>query len=188
MIVGAGRGMIALVVLICVSIALITVEKTRNMLKRIVAAATRLLFFLDASRREKFPGKFVHWTSQLMENIATGFALVKSPRRIAVCLAYSALVWAFTVASYYAMMKGSPGVDLSVVEIAAVMVMICFAIALPSVPGYWGLWEAGGVFALSLFGVESKDAAGVYAGQSCGAGFSRDRCRPGFRLGDRASA
>ena len=28
------------------------------------------------------------------------------------------------------------------------MIIICFFIALPSVPGYWGIWEAGGVFAL----------------------------------------
>ena len=42
----------------------------------------------------------------------------------------------------------------------AVMVIICFFIALPSVPGFWGLWEAGGVFAMALFGVSSKDAAG----------------------------
>jgi len=40
------------------------------------------------------------------------------------------------------------------------MVIICFFISLPSVPGWWGLWEAGGVFALSLLGVSSKDAAG----------------------------
>ena len=36
----------------------------------------------------------------------------------------------------------------------------CFFIALPSVPGFWGVWEAGGVFALALFGVSAKDAAG----------------------------
>jgi uncharacterized membrane protein YbhN (UPF0104 family) len=40
------------------------------------------------------------------------------------------------------------------------MIIICFFIALPSVPGFWGIWEAGGVFALVLFGVSSKDAAG----------------------------
>jgi uncharacterized membrane protein YbhN (UPF0104 family) len=40
------------------------------------------------------------------------------------------------------------------------MVIICFFISLPSVPGWWGLWEAAGVFALSLFGVSSKEAAG----------------------------
>jgi hypothetical protein len=42
----------------------------------------------------------------------------------------------------------------------AYMVIILFFIALPSVPGWWGLWEAGGVFALSLFGVPRLEAAG----------------------------
>jgi uncharacterized membrane protein YbhN (UPF0104 family) len=40
------------------------------------------------------------------------------------------------------------------------MIIICFFIALPSVPGFWGIWEAGGVFALSLFNVSAKEAAG----------------------------
>jgi hypothetical protein len=40
------------------------------------------------------------------------------------------------------------------------MIIICFFIALPSVPGYWGLWEASGVFALIIFDVSSKDALG----------------------------
>ncbi|MCJ7617482.1 MAG: flippase-like domain-containing protein, partial [Desulfobacterales bacterium] len=39
-------------------------------------------------------------------------------------------------------------------------IIICFFIALPSVPGFWGIWEAGGIFALSLFGVSAKEAAG----------------------------
>ena len=40
------------------------------------------------------------------------------------------------------------------------MIIICFFIALPSVPGFWGLWEVGGVFALALFGISTSDAAG----------------------------
>jgi hypothetical protein len=40
------------------------------------------------------------------------------------------------------------------------MVIICLFIALPSVPGFWGVWEAGGVFAMSLFGVSTNAAAG----------------------------
>ena len=40
------------------------------------------------------------------------------------------------------------------------MVIVSFFIALPSVPGFWGIWEAGGVFALSLFAIPAKEAAG----------------------------
>ncbi len=40
------------------------------------------------------------------------------------------------------------------------MVLIYIYISLPSIPRWWGLWEAGGVFALSLFGIATKDAAG----------------------------
>jgi hypothetical protein len=58
------------------------------------------------------------------------------------------------------MALGCPGIGLSFIELSAVMVIVCFFIALPSVPGFWGVWEAGGVFALALFGVSSRDAAG----------------------------
>ena len=40
------------------------------------------------------------------------------------------------------------------------MLIVCFFIALPSAPGFWGLWEAGGVFAMLLFGVSEREAAG----------------------------
>jgi hypothetical protein len=40
------------------------------------------------------------------------------------------------------------------------MIILCFFIALPSAPGFWGIWEAGGVFALYLFGVPTRDAVG----------------------------
>jgi hypothetical protein len=42
----------------------------------------------------------------------------------------------------------------------AMMIIILFFIALPSVPGWWGIWEAGGVFAMGLFGVPRLEAAG----------------------------
>jgi hypothetical protein len=70
------------------------------------------------------------------------------------------VIWGLAALSYYLVSLGCPGIELSFMEITAVMIIICFFIALPSVPGYWGIWEAGGVFALLLFGVSSKDAAG----------------------------
>ena len=76
------------------------------------------------------------------------------------CAGYSVLVWGLQACSYYLFSLGSPGINLTYLEITTVMVIICIFISLPSVPGWWGLWEAGGVFALSLFGISAKDAAG----------------------------
>ncbi|MEJ2655792.1 MAG: lysylphosphatidylglycerol synthase transmembrane domain-containing protein, partial [Desulfobacterales bacterium] len=95
-----------------------------------------------------------------VENFAIGFRLIKQPAKLSACFGLSIAIWILAAFSYYLMSLGCPGIDLSFIEITAVMVVICFFIALPSVPGYWGIWEAGGVFALLLFGVSGKAAAG----------------------------
>jgi uncharacterized membrane protein YbhN (UPF0104 family) len=76
------------------------------------------------------------------------------------CTILSVLIWGLAAFSYFLVTLGSPGVNLTYLEITTVMVIVCFFISLPSVPGWWGLWEAGGIFALSLFGVTAKEAAG----------------------------
>ncbi|NNG01627.1 MAG: flippase-like domain-containing protein [Desulfobacteraceae bacterium] len=100
------------------------------------------------------------WMNSLIENFAAGFQMLKSPKRVAACAGLSVLVWGFAALSYYIFSMGCPGINLSFWAMTAVMIIICFFITLPSAPGFWGLWEAGGVFALSLFGVVAKDAAG----------------------------
>jgi uncharacterized protein (TIRG00374 family) len=154
------RGMIFLGAAITAVIVLLAFEGSRKKIEKLLEKSPRLLFFAKSSFKDNFTEKFKKRITLFIENIASGVALVKSPRRIIICFVYSSLVWLFTIYSYYAVSRGSPGIDLSAPEITAVMVVICFAIALPSVPGYWGLWEAGGVFALSFFGIGQKDAVG----------------------------
>ena len=98
--------------------------------------------------------------TDFLENFALGFALIKNPKKVGICIILSIIIWSLAALSYYVMALGCPGIRLSYFEIMAVMIIICLFIALPSVPGYWGLWEAGGVFALSLFGVSAKEALG----------------------------
>ena len=69
-------------------------------------------------------------------------------------------MWAVTGASYYVMAFGCPGIQLSFFQMYAVMVILCLFISLPSAPGFWGLWEAGGVFGLLIFGIPTGEAAG----------------------------
>ncbi len=155
-----GKGMLVLGVLLFISIVLVCCEKVRNLIETLIIRLPNLLFFLSQPQKVLLKNRLTTLTSNILENIVSGFALVKSPKRIYICLLYSMFIWIFSGYSYYILAKGCPGIDLSIVEITAVMVLICFAIALPSVPGYWGLWEAGGVFALGLFGVAQKDALG----------------------------
>jgi uncharacterized membrane protein YbhN (UPF0104 family) len=86
--------------------------------------------------------------------------MLRSPKKVGLCLCLSFLAWVFAGMSHYLFTFGSPGIEVSFLEMCAVMVILCFFISLPSVPGFWGLWEAGGVFGLLIFGVSSKEAAG----------------------------
>lgn len=68
--------------------------------------------------------------------------------------------WFVQAFSFLMVARAVPGISLGFVELAFVMVVICFFIAIPSVPGYWGVWEAGGMFAMLVFDIPRSDAAG----------------------------
>ena len=141
-------------------IALFSIEKARERIYRMILFIPSLFFFAGQRFRVSFGKKVCEPVINILKNIAQGFALIRYPKKILLCAGYSILIWGAQACSYYLFSLGSPGINLTYLEITAVMVIICFFISLPSAPGFWGLWEAGGVFALSLFGVAAKDAAG----------------------------
>ena len=118
------------------------------------------LFFVGPNIKKSIQQKFCEPLIGIIENIAQGFALVRYPKKLILCSILSFLIWGLAAFSYYVFSLGSPGINLTFFELSVVMVIICFFISLPSVPGWWGLWEAAGVFAMSLFGVSAKEAAG----------------------------
>lgn len=158
--VNLGKGMLFMGAFLIFIIMLICFEKSRKKIETLIIKLPALMFFLSPAQKIIIENRFATFTSSLLDDIVSGFALVKSPKRIYICVVYSVLIWIFSGYSYFILAKGCPGIDLSILELTSVMILICFFIALPSVPGYWGLWEAGGVFALSLFGVSQKDALG----------------------------
>jgi hypothetical protein len=141
-------------------LALVSVERVRKHFTRILMRLPELLFFMQIAFRERVRRKICAPLARMIENFASGLSLLLYPKRIGVCAGLTALIWGLGALSYYLMALGCPGIGLSFSELTAVMIIICFFIALPSAPGFWGLWEAGGVFALSLFGVAEKEAAG----------------------------
>ena len=155
-----GQGTFKLLLLLIVGIALVAFNKTRNVINNIIIRIPGMFFFAEPVFKEKIQRKICAPLVGVVENFATGFTLIKYPMKICVCFSLSIAIWGLAAFSYYLMALGCPGIELSFIEITAMMIIICFFIAIPSVPGFWGIWEAGGVFALLLFGVSSKDAAG----------------------------
>ncbi|MBW2604326.1 MAG: flippase-like domain-containing protein [Deltaproteobacteria bacterium] len=155
-----GKGTFKLLLLLIAGIAMVAFNKTRNVIINLITRMPGMFFFAGPGFKKTIQKKIGKPLVSVVENFATGFTLVKYPMKICACLGLSVVIWGLAAFSYYLVSLGCPGIELSFIEMTASMVIICFFIALPSVPGYWGIWEAGGVFALLLFGVSPKDAAG----------------------------
>ncbi len=153
-------GMVKLCLLLIFGIILVSINYSRTIIKKIIMGIPDLLFSTGSKTHNKTIEYICNPLVGIVDNIATGFGFIKSIKDISICLFFSSVIWILQAVSYYLIALGCPGIELSFFEITAVMIILCFFIALPSVPGFWGLWEAGGVFALSLFAVSSTDAAG----------------------------
>jgi len=158
--VSAGGVTFKLFLLLIVGIIMVGFGKTRKAINSLIMSIPYLFFFSGSGFKKKIQKKICEPLVSFVENFTSGFALIKHPKKICLCIGLSVIIWGLSAFSYYIMALGCPGIELSFTEILAYMIIICFFIALPSVPGFWGIWEAGGVFALVLFGVSSKDAAG----------------------------
>ena len=152
--------MLQLGVILIAGIVLVSIGKIREFSYGIIRILPNLFFFTGPDFKNKVRQKLCEPIIRIIENVARGFALIRYPGKLIVCSALSMIVWAMLALSYYIFSLGSPGINLTFYELTVVMVIICFFISLPSVPGWWGLWEAAGVFGLSLFGVSAKEAAG----------------------------
>jgi uncharacterized protein (TIRG00374 family) len=149
---------LSLALVVC--IVLVSVRQSRELIKRIILSLPEFLFFARSTFKEKIREKLCVRLTNIIDNVAIGLDLLKSPKKVGLCLGLSFLVWAVAGTSYYVMAFGCPGIELSFLEMYTTMVILCLFISLPSAPGFWGLWEAGGVFGLLIFGVSVKEAAG----------------------------
>ncbi len=147
-------------ILLMIGMIAVSIPSIRRAIHQLILALPLLFIFASETTKTKIRVKACEPLTRFVDNIAKGFTLVKHPQKIIICSIYSLLVWIIAAFSYYVFSFGSPGAQLTFTEMFAVMVIICLFIALPSVPGFWGLWEAGGVFAMSLFGTSSDVAAG----------------------------
>ena len=159
-IVSVFKGLISACFLLFTGIIVLSFETSRKWCVDLIFKIPALFFWASRSFRKKFTRKICTPLAGFCEKLASGFSLVRQPKRIYICAVATVAIWLVQAWSFYLVALGCPGLSLSFWEITAVMILICFSITLPSVPGYWGLWEAGGIFALSLFGIAREEAIG----------------------------
>jgi len=128
--------MLKLGIVLIVGVILLAIGKVRDFVYAIIRILPNLVFFASLSVKETILQKFCDPLIGILENIAQGFALIRYPKKIILCSILSFLIWGLAALSYYVFSLGSPGINLTFFQLTVVMVIICFFISLPSVPGW----------------------------------------------------
>lgn len=105
------------------------------------------------------PERFAQRLMQFADGVVHGLAVLKDPRRFAGVLGWSLVLWLVNAASFWLAFLAF---DLPVpIEGALVLQgFIGFGVAVPSSPGYLGVFEAITLVTLAFYGVGANLAAG----------------------------
>ena len=97
----------------------------------------------------------------LLHGVRDGLTALKSPARLGAVVLWSILIWSVNALSFQLLF---PAFDIEVGYAGAIILqsVIVFGIAVPSSPGFVGVFEAAIVVALALYGVP-QDRALAYA-------------------------
>jgi hypothetical protein len=133
----------------------------RKAIGRFISWMPHLLFFTTSHFRQHMSERLHLRSNAILDNLAMGFEVLMNPNMIFVCFLLSASVWLLNFCSFYVLIFGCKGVSISFLQASASIIILCFFIMLPSVPGYWGIWEVGGIYGLMIFGVPKMEAAGL---------------------------
>ena len=141
-----GVGMVKLSLCVICFMLVLCVDKMKHWLLRVLY---------------RFSNGFVYqYVSNSLDHLSHGFSFFKNWKNVCLCVCLSFGVWIVQALAWYVLTFGFSGLHITFFQMSAVMIMVCLFIALPSVPGYWGLWELAGIFAMMLFNVPKELAAG----------------------------
>jgi len=86
-------------------------------------------------------------------DFAKGLEALRSVRVLTLVALHSAIIWATVGFTFQMMSWGFPGVAMTYGQAMAFLVVTCVVISIPSSPGFWGIYEFGGMVALLMMGV-----------------------------------
>lgn len=140
---------------------------TRAGIACVVLLAAAMLLVAMPARAERLARRAIPWpaiadrVAAVIHGIAEGLGAMRSPARLTAVAAWSLILWGVGAWSFWLVARAF-GLDLSVGAVLLIQGVLAFGVALPSTPGYVGVFEALVVAVLTLFGVD-RDLAFAYA-------------------------
>jgi hypothetical protein len=102
-------------------------------------------------------GRFATWLVGFADNVLLGLGAMRDPRRAIPVVVWSLVIWSINALGFYLAFKAFH-IDVPISAAFIVQGALMIVIAIPSTPGYIGVFETVIPAALLLYGVD-KDAA-----------------------------
>jgi glycosyltransferase 2 family protein len=100
-------------------------------------------------------------TARFLDRFAAGLTILRDPRRFLLAFVWTMIHWLVCAASYWLAYE-AVGLEAPFMSALFVQTIIVLAVAIPSTPGFVGVFEYFGVLALTVYGVD-KDVAFAWA-------------------------
>jgi uncharacterized protein (TIRG00374 family) len=108
------------------------------------------------------PDKLGAFISRFLGDLLTGAAVITTPSRLAAIVGLTALIWLSSFLQFYGLLFMFPHEQHSFLLGVTLCVFVSLAVALPSAPGFVGVFQMGCVAAAALFAY-SVSAAQLYS-------------------------
>lgn len=120
------------------------------------------LMCIRLARRMQFlPPRVRRFIARTIAQFARGFHALKEPAVMARIIFHSIVLWVLVGVSNLAIARGFD-LPMNLPQALALVTLIGIFILIPAAPGYWGLYEAGAIFSLTVMQV-SSDVSVMFA-------------------------
>jgi hypothetical protein len=123
----------------------------------LLVVAPASVYALHDATMGRFAQKLAARTRALLEGFASGLGVLRHPRLVAEVFFWTLLHW---LCNAFAFWLGFRALGIAASFSAALLVqgIVAIGVAIPSSPGFFGVFEAGAIVGLALYGVGSTQA------------------------------
>lgn len=138
------------------------------LLAAMVRAPEAVLALADRWIARWLPARAGAWTMRAARHLFDGLTVLRSPRDFGRVLTWSFAVWLANAGSYYLAFRAFHFDTLPFTATLVLQGIVVLGVAVPSSPGFAGVFETFCIIALGIYGVAKSDAASFAVGVHLG--------------------